>query len=236
MKGLGIIELEALEDKWFEETILPVVGEDTYSEKDEFDYDFFRLENFQPEHFGKDVGSGSWVKVKTDKGWDIFWAKRSKKILDTSFFKRKIKSLKAKITQLSRLDADRDFYEFNDKLDKVKAEVEKNQQDLYKAMILEEADIQPYFVKVNITRTQVMYLLPTEYEIISDISPFADLIGHPSKAVKFKALFTAQDNDLIFYLQQRGISKEKAMMMAKMKNGYFQIDRNNLVENIFTPV
>jgi len=227
-------EMDA-EEKWWEEKVLRFITSEEY---DELDLKIFDYQNFHPKECGKDVGSGSWVRVKTDTGWNVYFAKKARRFIDVSQISRKMKKLSKSIPQTDGTDSLVELQEGLGKLDTIKKEIEKNEKLLTTAKHLEGMDIQPEYISVQRTRTQKMYLLPNEYEIVSDISLYSEAVIKDKKtgAVKFKALFTAQDYDAIFYLQSRGISKENAIMMAKMKHGYFAIDRNALVDNVFTLV
>jgi hypothetical protein len=207
------------EEKWYMNL------DDVFRIGEELDEDIFQYENFYPEKCGKDVGSGAWIMVKTDIGYNVYFAKKSKKYFDSNATKRKIKRLQAK---------EEASYDLDMKLENLGGIIELNGQ-LRTANQIEMLGEEPKYVKIQKTRTQVRYLLPHEYKIIDDIQLYVDAVtdGKSRRAVKFKALFTAKQNDAIFYMQQRGIRKEIAEMMVQLQNGYFICDTQAMFSDVY---
>jgi hypothetical protein len=224
------------EEKWWEDNIFNHLPQFNSSIDEILEDEVFQYQNFCPEKCGKGINQATWIRVETESGWNIYSAKPSRKFVDPSQLKRKIKRLSKAIKTEENMSL-KDLQETLFAIEKKKEKIEQLTKQFKVAELLEELDLQPKYVSVMRTRTQKMYLLPHQYEVVSNISLYSNtVVQDKSGAVKFKALFTAQDKDIIFYLRQRGIPKEAAIMMAKMKDGYFMVDRNKLVDNIFIPV
>jgi len=233
---MSVVEIRDAEEIWWEDVVFPQLDSELSGgakQYDNLDFDLFDYQNFHPELTGKDIGAGSWVRIKTVKGWEVHWAKKSTRVMDVSPLKRKYKKLeKLELSLETSLEASA----------KQKLKVIEEKIDILKkiaqAEIIEGMDEQPKYVRIQRTRTQARYLLPKEYEVVNEIELYSDAVISKAckKGIFFKALFTAQDNNVIHYLRSRGISKETAEMMAKMKHGYFVLNQNELVSNVFTAV
>lgn len=180
--------------------------------------DTFQMQNFYPALYKKDVGSGSWVKVKSPEGYHVYWAKKApRKTLSVEALQRKYKKITSK-----------------DVGEKGLAEIERDMEFMDELSIAQKHAGFPHdlqFVKIMKTRTQIEYLLPYQYEIVSDITLYTRAITDKMNkgAVKYKSLFTGEDKDQIFYLQSRGIDKDTAIMLSKLKQVYFKIDTAKLL-------
>jgi hypothetical protein len=201
-----IPEMDA-EERWWEEKVLPKITNEEY---DELDFDVFDYQNFFPELTGKDVGAGAWIRVKTPTGWNVYWAKKSNKIFDDAKALAGIRRIERKNNQTEK--------------DLEKLVILKKQ--VWTGSLLEDMDILPKYVAIRRTKTQKDYILPSQYELIEDINLYSDAVIRTKNkdAIQFVSLFTAEDKDAIFYLMSRGISRESAIMLSKMKHGYFKVD------------
>jgi len=193
---------------------------DNTSYIDGFD-ELFQLQNFFPHFVGKDVEDGKWIRVKTETGYNVYWAKHSDKVLSIDKIQRDLKKLNSKPETLEIV---------NRKL--------KLTNDLVLAQHVNEMPSPLKYVKALRTKTQWLYLLPHEYEIVSDIQLYVNavLAKDVKKSIKYKQLFTKQDLDQIHYMQSRGIPLDVAIMMSKLEQCYFIVDVQELFNEWMQPV
>ena len=187
---------------------------------DEVDEVIFDYQNFFPKE--KSVEEGKWIKVPTDIGFNIYYAKSSTKKLNETLINRKIKSLQKKLNAETNLDKQLKFTE--DLMNLAKEAVT--------ASLLEIFAYDLKYAKIKISKSKSEFLLPYQYEIInSDIEEYIAAIcdEQNSDAVKFKHIFSSDNEDQIFYIRSRGISKETAILMADLKNAYFIVDTQALL-------
>jgi hypothetical protein len=201
-----------------------------FEDWDDFSELYIQFQNFFPALVGKDVGSGSWIKIPTDTGYNVYWAKHSNKVLNSEDLMRKSK----RIVSRSKTKEGSTSDEIGKSLDKLNKSEELN--NLAKVGIM--ANLMPSnlkFVKYLRTRTQWEYILPHQYELVSDIQLYMDAVQDRmnQNAVKYKQLFTKQDEDQIFYLQSRGIPRETAVMMCKLQQCYFTVDTKALFSEVY---
>jgi hypothetical protein len=187
---------------------------------DGFD-ELFQLQNFFPYFVGKNIDEGKWIRVKSEAGYNIYWAKHSNKILSIDKIQRDLKKLNSKSDTLEVI---------NKKL--------KLTNDLTLAQYVNEMPSPLKYVKALRTKTQWLYLLPHEYEIVTDIQLYVNAVldKDVKKSVKYKQLFTKQDNDQIHYMQSRGIPRDVAVMMSRLEQCYFTVDVQELFNEWMQPV
>lgn len=189
---------------------------------DEFD-NLFQLENFYPAFVKKDVGSGSWIRIATETGYNVYWAKAApQKRISEEQLRRQHKKLnhlpKKTVSQLNKILS---------LVDEIKA-----------ALLIKQFPHELKYVRIMRTRTQSEYVLPYQYEIVNDIQLYTEVIRDKMNkgAVKYKSYFTKQDEDQVFYLQSRGIDRDTAVLMCKLQQVYFQVDVPKLFANYMQPV
>jgi hypothetical protein len=155
--------------------------------------------------------NGSWIKRETENGISVHFAKKIR--IDDYFLDRLIKKN-------------------NNKISKVKDKTIENKLLAENAFYLtcQQLSINPYFVKIQKKATVFEYLLPYQYELCNDIDIYVDLVLNKNKHIKIKNLFQNVDNNVLFYLQSRGISKERAIILSKLKNISFYVDIKNMVK------
>lgn len=193
-----------------------------------------QIQNFFPEFYKKGVGSGAWIRVKTDTGYNVYYAKQCNKKMSAEKIHRDIK----------RLDRKRNKNSKNDDIESVTVAPELTKKKLELLEQIQVADVvncmpsDIYYVKALRTKSQWTYLLPYEYEIVSDIQLYVEAIldKDVKKSVKYRQLFTKQDQDQIFYMQSRGIPKETAIMMCRLQQCYFVVDVQELFNEWMQPV
>jgi hypothetical protein len=186
-----------------------------------------RFENFfwTPK---SDVGEGAWIRVKTEKGFNVYYAKKSKKTID---FDKVLRKCELESRSMQRiLDSNAEgltSQELGDEWDKK----DKSFKDYEYHETLKEINLQPIFVSVRKTKTQKTYLAPTEYELVNDINVYVDIVmNHKTDGVKAKAIYTSENEDMIFYIQSRGISRERAKMLALLQQCHFVVEWEKLYE------
>lgn len=191
--------------------------------------DIIQFQNFHPYFVGKDIGSGRWIKIKTESGYNVYWAKHSNKELSAEYFYKKFKNINQNSIKRHLNNKD---------IDKAKNSIDKSKEIQDWAEVAEILSLFPTnikYAKYLKTRTQWEYVLPYQYEVVSDIQLYVDAIQDDmnKNSVKYKMLFTKQDEDQIFYLQSRGISKDIAIMMCKLQQCYFKVDTNALFAEVY---
>ncbi len=187
--------------------------------------DMFRCINYFPDH--KDVKEGSWIKIRTENGFEIHYAKKSNR-------KRRFYEEAVKISEHLILFNNRQINDLKDeskKVDEICSPSKEKKKQLLKSK-LQELNIRsmialkPYEVRINRTKSKVEYYLPYQYELVNDIEEFSNAYMDDMVGVNIKSLYTSQNRDAVFYLTSRGISKKVAEMMATLKQTYFIIDMN----------
>ena len=217
-KPLTDDELEKFEEYFYEYL-------DTLFDHNDFNTDeierVFQFQNFFPAFYGKEMGSGKWIKINTEDGYNIYWAKHSNKILSAEQFARQIKRLGNTDENIKKMGRKLELLEW--------------------LRISNFVDMMPsglHFTKYLKTRTTWEYVLPHQYEIIEDISLYTDAISDKMNkhSVKYKQLFTKQDELQVFYLQSRGIPKDVATMMCKLQQCYFIVNTSALFAECYQQV
>lgn len=193
--------------------------------------DYFQFQNFHPYFVGKNVDSGAWVKVKTDVGYNIYWAKNApKKRMSAKQLTMQLRKAQLLLTNSKKIINNDDSL---NKLDKSKAIL----NDIEIATLINEMPVNLKYVKIMITRTKSEFLLPYQYEVVNDIFLYTNVINDKMNkgSVKYKSLFTSKDEDQIFYLQSRGIDRDTAVLMCKLQQIYFVVDVQKLFNNWMQP-
>jgi hypothetical protein len=241
LKSSNVIEADFLNiASWTEQVVDGIFDEieehffdyfDLTTNHDDFDADTFekyvQVQNYFPHLVGKDVGSGSWVKVKTDIGYNVYWAKKSNKRLSVEMLQRKLNGM----TKINKND---DSKILKGKIEEL--ECIKNEIDLFSYLLTLPFEIQ--FVKILKGKNNFDYILPSDFEMVEDVTIYMDALsdGMNGGAVKAKEHFTSEDEDKVFYLQSRGISREIAVMMVKLQHCHFILDSQKLLANWMQPV
>lgn len=182
-----------------------------------------QLQNFFPAFYGKEIGDGKWIRIKTETGYNVYWAKHSNKVLSTEYFERKIRRMRNNPIKKLETEGVKEGQKAMDQLKEL-----QNWHEVATAVSMMPSPLK--FVKYLRTRTQWAFALPHEYEVVTDIQLYIDAVQcrMNKNAVKYKQLFTKQDHDQVFYLQSRGIPKDMAIMMCKLQQCYFVVDTQEL--------
>lgn len=174
--------------------------------------DVINLKDFA--YLDKDPGeSGAWIKIKTQRGIELHWARRAKKKIDY-------------LNEINRLlRSNTDNY--------TSAQLGNMLSRITYLKVLQVLDASPVFVKYQRTKTQERFLTPTQYEIVDDIDFYIDAVlstkGNPR--VKLHTAWDERNRDQVFYLQSRGISRERAQLMASMERCWIAIDLVGITED-----
>ena len=207
--------VEALESKL-------ITPQDIFEEKfnqlelteEEEDYwlsnlELFDYENYFPSEEKQAKPGGIWIKVRTEKGFQIHLAKKATRKLN--FFKESKDALESLIKAI----------EGKKESSVLKA---KNQNSLKRQVQL-AVGLQPYELWYWKTKTQKAYVTPFEYDVV-DIQEFIDHVQDKSLkgVLTVRSLFTSENKDKVLYLQQRGISQELARIFANLSQCYFDVN------------
>ena len=188
--------------------------------------EMFMCENYFPPK-EKQVNEGAWIKIRTENGFEVHYAKKTnrkrrfneeyEKIYDklTCSFKQTIKGL-SDFNNTKKVE---------EVLSPTKKEKQKKLRDILSELIIREIiGIKPYEIKINRTKSKTEYFLPYQYEIIDDVEEFSNAYVAEVPGVSVKRLFTSENKDIVFYLTSRGISKKTAEMLASLKQTYFKVN------------
>ena len=102
---------------------------------------YFQLQDFCPQHFDKAIDEGSWIRVKTAIGYNVYWAKRAARIRTSA-------------EQLQR------------RLDTANRQLGSNSTT--QQLLAELKVAQLYYVKIMCSKSTVQYVLPYKYGVGSD--------------------------------------------------------------------
>lgn len=186
--------------------------------------DKFDCQNYFPGD--KRIETGAWIKIRNEVGFEIHYAKPTNRKRRFNEELEAVQSEMAKYikNQLEDLQNDRKpRIDYKAKLDALNLKYLELKLRMY-------INIKPYEVKIQRNKSKVEYYMPYQYELVHDIETYSDAYVQNVPALTIKTLYTSQNNDAIFYLQSRGISKKTAEMMASLKQTYFTF---NMVEGCF---
>lgn len=190
----------------------------------DYNMEAFNVENYFPDD-SKQVGSGSWIKIRTETGYEVHFAKVSNR---KRRFIEEYASYQKQITSLYK-GLIKGYEDVTKKVDEILTPAKEAKKKYLNAKLRESEirlaiNLKPYEVRINRTKSKVEYLLPYQYEIVNDIQEHVDAYIANTPGVNTKTLFTSLNKDAIFYLQSRGISKKVAEMMSALQQVYFTVD------------
>lgn len=186
----------------------------------------FGFDNYFPEKSKQVESGGVWIKVRTENGYQIHFARKAtrKRFFDReaeSWQSKVLKETKKKLKLLENRSVPlEDIIE--SKYDSKIAEYESKSLHCRVCSLI---GLQPYELYYWRTKTQKAYVTPCEYEFV-DIQEFIDYVQSKNLTdiVKVRSLFTSKNLDKIFYLKSRGISDELAKIMANLEQCYFDVN------------
>lgn len=171
------------------------------------------LNCYLPEENKKLPEGGSWIKIRTDSGYNMYFGKKAR-----------------------NYDLNKDYLKKKYELDKylLKSNVDINKADslfdsLTDSYIKCKLGIQPYRVTYY-SESGIKYVTPNEYELVESLDDHIELSRNKVSGVALKVINTAISNDKIFYLRSRGIPKELAIIMSNIGNCYFEVNMKELTE------
>lgn len=191
--------------------------------------EMFGYENYFP-NSSKNIEDGCWIKIRNECGFEIHYAKRSQR---KRRFDEEIDKVQKQLLGINkRLNTALSDTNTKKKVDEIVTPKIKERKKIFgdkhkELLIRSMINLKPYEVKINRTKSVIEYYLPYQYEIIKDIEEFSDAYVNSCPGVTAKALYTSKNEDIIFYLQSRGISRKTAEMMAALKQTYFKV---NMIE------
>lgn len=210
--------------------------------EEDLDEPFWEFQNFFPskDEKNKDVGEGAWIKVPTDIGFNVYYAKRTKKQFNKTNIERKLEKLereadKVSLQVLESLEASQSRVTLITKELKLRAEIIELAKELKRASMLEVIGMQPYCIKYQVSKTKWVTLLPYQYELAHDIELYVNTIVEIGKteALTYRSIFSGLNSDAVFYLQSRGISKDVAIMMTKLRDCFFIFDTAKAMQQVY---
>lgn len=177
-----------------------------------FDYhiDMFQYEEYFPKEKRLPEGNGGWIKIRTPKGFEVHYAKRSTR--KKRWHELISKELGSSVENLTSI------------------EIRERREKMNELIIRNELNFQPYEVFIWRTKTKKEYYYPYQYSMVNDIESFSDAYMNSITGVTSKQLYSSNDKNAIFYLQSRGIPKKTAQIMASLKQMYFVVNMEEAME------
>lgn len=188
--------------------------------------EMFDYENYFPNN-NKQVDNGAWIKVRTETGFEVHYAKRStrKRRFSEDIVALQKDSIIASRKNIRNIQSDMKYV--GAMSPKVKAKQTAIIHKIDELYVRQLIVLTPYEVKINRTKSKIEYLLPYQYTIVEDVTEFVDAYIQGISGVTSKTLFTSHNEAAEFYLQSRGISRKNAEMLAALKQSYFKV---NMIE------
>lgn len=193
----------------FEEHLNHVV----FSQEEE-DFWLSNLELFEYENYfppvEKQVNHGTWVKVRTENGYQVHFAKRANR--KVNFAETATNDLVSLLNTMKKLNSSKEV-------------VAKKKTASLRSRVVKAIGLQPYEVWYWKTKTQKAYLTPAEYEVV-DVEDYVDFAQKKSLkgVVSLRLLYSAENKEKMFYLRSRGLNKERAKFYANMNQCYFEVN------------
>lgn len=153
---------------------------------------------------------GGWIKTPSKNGFSIHFAKNAVRV-DKYFLMRRIE---ANNKIIEKINEENDIQLKNELL---------SLNVLFQLCLFFE--VVPYFIKVQKTLSKYEYLLPYQYELLhGEIDMYIDMVREKTKHITYKTISNNYQQDVVFYLQSRGISKDEAILLANIKNIKFDVN------------
>jgi len=191
---------------------------------DEGDYWDDHMNMFDYENYfsgKKSVGDGSWIKIRTENGFEVHYAKMSTR---KRRFEEEITTAYKKLDSLLRKEIK---HIADNKHDNPK--IKKAEDKVLMLRTYSIIGIKPYEVFIKRSKAVTEYYMPYQYEIVDDITDFSEACMQGTVGIKIKALFSAEQEEKIFYLMSRGISEGMARIMASLNQSYFCVNMNEMI-------
>lgn len=170
------------------------------------------MEKFSYDNFfvsEKDVESGSWIKIRTKNGYELHYAKKSK---------RKIRHNEKIEYFLSEINK-----EINVKNNTNEKKINELLSNAIEHSIYSKIGLSYYEIFYKNSKTTKKYLLPYEYEII-DIEEHLGHLLNNIPNVELIEIYSSQNENEIFYLMSRGLTKIHAALLSNIKNCYISVN------------
>lgn len=176
--------------------------------------DRFEFKNYFP-HGTHDVGQGSWIKVRTENGFAIRFAKKSTRKL--RFEELYISEMNKAMKRMKTMEFDPDR--------------EDEASDTIKEYAIRmKIGMRPYEVWYWRTKTRKTYLMPYEYELVSDIDEYIQYVSQNVPHLKVHPIYDGNNSDKIHYIMSRGIPRKVATIMAGIGECYFTFNMEKGME------
>jgi hypothetical protein len=184
----------------------------------------FDVENYFPTD--KQVHSGAWIKIITEDGYEIHYAKKS---IRKRRFNEEYASLANQITAMLR----RGIKEMQNMSHACSIDDEKISELREKLNIISvynEIGLAPYEVVIKRSKHKSEYYLPYQYTIVNDIDDHIKYVTNKVTGVTTKSRGTSEDEDKVFYLRSRGISEDMARLLASLNQTYFKVNMTQAMD------
>ena len=223
-----IIDLIRSKEFTFEDVFMTYIDQQLDDHNPDYYWDDhmeqFACENFFPGE-AKNVGDGMWIKVRTDNGFQLHYAKRS---IRRRRFEEEYTALSTKMIAMARKQV-RNVEQSKDNtvLDK-KTKIIHDKLNMLK--IYAHIGLKPYEVVAKISKSKSVYFMPYQYEIVDDINEFIEGCMNSIVGINIKATGKSDNEEAVFYLRSRGISEGMARIMTSLKHSYFDVDMKLMMD------
>jgi hypothetical protein len=206
----------------FEDVFMTYIDQKIEFNSPEGNYWDYHMEQFEFENFfpvEKNVHDGAWIKIRTENGFEIHYAKRTTRKRrfneERSAQYTLIESFLRK--QISNVKKDVDVQHTSPKVEKMKEKADM-------LATYELINLKPYEVFIKRSKSKTEYYMPYQYEIVDDINDFTESCMQGVVGVDIKSMGNSDNEEAVFYLRTRGISEGMARIMASLRQSYFTVD------------
>jgi hypothetical protein len=184
--------------------------------------EMFEYQNYFPGN--KNVGEGTWIKIRIKNGYEVHYAKKAKR---KRRFNEEIAKKFKRMTSLTKssihvLKSGEKSVVNDLKIKILQAEI--NIMYVYFAI-----DMKLYEVAIKRTKTKTEYYLPYQYEIVEDLDELTAAVMDSVPGVTVRTRPQGDIEDKVFYLRTRGIPEDLARLMAGLNQTYFMVDIEKMI-------
>lgn len=176
--------------------------------------EMFDFKNYFPEgaHY---VGQGAWIKVRTENGFAIRFAKKST---------RRLRFEELYISEMNKAMKRMKTMEFDPNKEN------RASKTIKEYAIRMKIGMRPYEVWYWRTKTRKTYLMPYQYELVPDIDEYIKYASQNVTHLKVHPIYDGNNSDKIHYIMSRGIPKKVATIMAGIGECYFTFNMDKGME------
>lgn len=189
--------------------------------------EIFDFDNFFPDPEKRSIEpGGSWIRIPTETGFDVRFAKPWRRTEFPKVFIREKTGFDISRPKLTL----KQFEAISNEQVYVPIAALIMQQYLF---IWREKYGKPFRLPLAVCalgKRKKLYLQPKEFEVVGpDFMRIAEWSYKPGSGVTFHRIFNErQDKDRVHYLMSRGIPRKQSEVMVSMETGMFKVDMNTI--------